>query len=354
MEILFLSIIAKCGVFTHVRELALCMQKHGVQVTVGFIHNSKTIRMFKSTKEDLQNMEESLNGINHFFYESDEHLLQQISCKHIDLIHAHSPLVFPTTVQVSKKLNIPFIVTLHSVLDWNKLYPNTIAQAEYIIAVGPEAGKSVGKDFQEKLYTIFNGIDVDYYKPCSNKTVGGPLRIIWMGRTSGAAASGVSYLTKAIHILQQRGIPIEAKIIGYAVGADTSRLNVCGWVHDPLPYLQWSHIVFGRGRALREAMACGNVGFLIAQGYGGMVQESWFEKGRQPQLSGSLKHGYSELSISTIANDILYFHKHRNQLTRARSLARKIAEENFDIKKMVEQTYSVYQKALQHYIGKRK
>lgn len=352
MRVLLLSIIAKCGVFTHVRELALYLKKLGIEPVVGFIHNTRATSMFKLTETDIGAMIQSLNGLSYLLYDSEENLLEQISSLQIDLLHAHSPLVFAASLKVSQKLNIPFVITLHSVLNWNRLYPAAMKEAKSIIAIGPEVAKSAGKVYQTKVQIIFNGIDIEHYKPDNINMVDDPLRIIWVGRTNGAAARGVIYLACAISLLKQKGIPIEAKVVGHAVDASVKGMEACGWVHDPLPYLHWSHIAFARGRALREAMACGNVGFLIGQGYGGIVEPEWFFNNRQPQLSGSLKHGSTKLSVSKIYKDILYFHKHRMALEQSRKIARKIAEENFDVKKMVEQTYSVYQTAIQLHMNK--
>lgn len=328
------------------------MKKLGIDPVVGLIHNAHTTSIFKLTEADLNAMMQSLESLNYFLYDSDEDLLKHIDSLQIDLVHTHSPFVFEASLKVVRKLNIPLVITLHSVLNWSGLYPTAMEEAKCIIAIGPEVANSAGKVYQNKIQIIFNGIDIDYYKPDNTSVQCGPLHIIWMGRTNGEAAGGVTYLAHAIRILKHKGIPIEAKVVGHAVGASTKGMEDCGWVHDPLPYLHWSHIVFARGRALREAMASGNVGFMIGQGYGGLVEPKWFLDNKQPQLSGSLKHGYSKLKVSKILKDILYFHKHRYALDQARKTARKIAEENFDVREMVKQTCSVYQTAIQLHSNK--
>lgn len=349
LKILFLSIIAKCGVFTHVRELAIYMQKRGIQPVIGFIHNPGTIRMFKVTKKDMGAMEESLKGIPYFLYESDEDLLRKTQNMKIDLLHAHSPIVLSATMKLSKKLDIPYVMTLHGVSNWSKLHSKAMDQANGIIAIGPEVAKSAGNGYQNKIRIIFNGIDIEHYKPTNIEKTNEPLKIIWMGRTNGSSSDGASYLAKAIRMLRKKGIPIDAKILGYASGANLVGMQNCGWVHDPLAYLQNNHIVFARGRALREAMACGNVGFLVGQGYGGVVKKEWFENGKTPVLSGSLKHGYSKLSTEQIMNDILLFHYSRDLLVAARKASRKIAEDRFNINKMVDDTYLVYEEAIKDF-----
>ncbi len=349
MQVLFISILAKCGVFTHVRELALYMKKRGLQPVIGLIHNANTARLFKLTKRDMEGMLESLQGLDYFCYESDEELVQIAENMKIDLIHAHSPIVLSAAISASRKLEIPYVMTLHGTASWSRLHGAAMEEAKGIIAIGPEVAMSAGPEFQSKIRIIFNGIDIAHYRPGDMVLSNEPLRILWMGRTNGPAARGVTYLAKAIRVLKKKGIAVEAKVLGHALGADIGEMEGCGWVHDPLEYLQWSHIVFGRGRALREAMACGNVGFLIGQGYGGLVKRSWFEDGRSPILSASPKHGYSELDSLQIVKDIQLLHQRRDILEAARNAARKIAEENFDIKRMVEETHLVYIEALQLY-----
>ncbi len=349
MQILFISILAKCGVFTHVRELALYMKKRGLQPVIGLIHNPNTARLFKLTKRDMEGMVESLQGLDYFCYESDEELVNIVENLKIDLIHAHSPIVLSAAISASRRLNIPYVMTLHGTASWSRLHGEALREAKGIIAIGPEVAMSAGPEFQNRIKIIFNGVDIAHYRPSDIRIGNEPLRILWMGRTNGPAAKGVTYLAKAIRVLRKKGITIEAKVLGHALGADIGEMEGCGWVHDPLEYLQWSHIVFGRGRALREAMACGNVGFLIGQGYGGMVKRNWFEEGKSPILSASPKHGYAELDSLKIVKDIQLLNQRRDILEAARNAARKIAEENFDIQRMVDETFFVYEEALQRH-----
>ena len=346
MQILFLSIIAKCGVFTHVRELAYSMQRLGFRPVVGIIHNLNTSRLFKLTKKDMEEMIDSLKGIDYFLFESDEDLMGKIEGMNFQLVHAHSPIVLSSAIKAAESLNAPYVLTLHGVANWSKLHASAMEQAKAIIAIGPEVARSAGVEFQDKIRIIFNGIDTDRFKPGEIKTTNEPLRVLWMGRTNGPAANGVTYLSRAIRALRKKGIPIEAKVVGHALGADIGEMEACGWIHDPVEHLQRSHIVFARGRALREAMACGNIGFLIGQGYGGMVKKSWFEEDEKPILSGSPKHGYADLDSIEIMKDIVFFHHRRDLLEIGRDVARTIAVENFDIKKMVEDTVSLYDEAL--------
>lgn len=344
MQILLLSIMAKCGVFTHVRDLAHYLKKCGMDPLIGLINSAKTRQTFRLSRIDLEAMSKSFEGIPYFLYHSHDELFHCINNKRIELVHAHSPLVYPAAVNTAHHFGIPLVITLHGLLT-PSLYVQALEAADSIIAIGPEVANSAGIEYQEKIHIIFNGIDLEHYKIGEYNSPDAPLKILWIGRTSGTAARGAEYLARAVRIIRARGIPIEAKVIGYPLGVDIRGMTVCGWVHDPLPFLQASDITFARGRALREGMACGNVGFLLAHGYGGMVMEDWFKNGRHVQLSGSIEHGCETLNSSHIVNDILYFYENRDQLYRAKMAARKVAEAYFDIGSMVQETCKVYAEA---------
>ena len=344
MRILLLSIMAKCGVYTHVKDLAVRLQKVGLKPIIGFVSTEITMTKFGISKQDMEAMEQSLN-VPFFYYNSYASLLEKAKENGINIVHAHSPIVLRHAAYIKVHMDVPFVTTLHGIIDWSNHYKTELEMTDKIIAVGPEVANSCGNSFDDKLTIIFNGVDTDYFRPDYARTPDHPLRIIWTGRASGADARGAESLAASLNKLKKMGIPFEAKIMGFAFGANVRNIKHYGWVHDPLPFLQWSDIAFGRGRSLREAMACGNAGMLLAEGYGGLVHSKWFEDGKQPQLSGSLKHGYMELNPERIAEDILFFHKHRDILESIRQESRLIAEKYFDIKKMVDETIKVYEEA---------
>ncbi|HAA37848.1 MAG TPA: hypothetical protein DCE00_03140 [Firmicutes bacterium] len=352
MQVLLLSIMAKSGVFTHVRDLSVSLRKAGVKPILGLINSEKAKKAFKIQEKDFVQMEKMLQGMNipYFLYENENDLKQQIIGKQLEIVHAHSPMVMSTAGRIANELNIPYVITLHGVLAWNKLYPRNMKKATKIIAIGPEVAKSAGESNQHKTTIIYNGVDLERFYPAGDfECRENPLRILWLGRTRGAAAQGAECLTRAIRLLQQQGLQLETKALGFAGDAKIEVMKTYGWVFDPVPYLQWGHLVFARGRALREAMACGSAGFLLAEGYGGRVREDWFGNGRMPQLSGTNKHGAQKLNVFQIADDILYFYQHREELAEARKEARRIAECYFDVRFMAERTCQVYAEALKSF-----
>ena len=94
-------------------------------------------------------------------------------------------------------------------------------------------------------------------------------------------------------------------------------------------------------------MACGSAGFLLAEGYGGRVREDWFVT-----ADAAIKEPISmraKANVFQIADDILYFYQHREELAEARKEARRIAECYFDVRFMAERTCQVYAEALKSF-----
>ena len=93
LQVLLLSIVAKCGVFTHVRDLAAHLQKKGLYPLIGFIHDANARYLFQVSKTDLAAMEGSLGDIPYFYFDSHADLLDKLRGLEIQVVHAHSPLV---------------------------------------------------------------------------------------------------------------------------------------------------------------------------------------------------------------------------------------------------------------------
>jgi glycosyltransferase involved in cell wall biosynthesis len=278
-----------------------------------------------------------------FFYTDTNDLLKLCYSLGVQLLHAQSPLTFATSLAASRNLSIPLVVTLHGVLNWAKLYRETLSCAAGIIAIGPESARFVGNENMHKLNVIINGVDLERFCPAKPESVvDGPLRLMWFGRSNVPTSLGVNALDKAVGELIERGLSVEAGLLGYATKAETHYLKKYGWADNPLPYLQQTQLVFGRGRALREAMACGCAGFLLGEGYGGRVSPDWFADGKFTPLSASVKHGFELPDHKVIASDILLLYRDRELLSQLRLEARSTAVRFFSVQPMAEATVSVY------------
>jgi glycosyltransferase involved in cell wall biosynthesis len=231
-----------------------------------------------------------LGGINIWDYQQDEELSEIAEAARCDLIHAHSFLTFKAALAASQRLQIPLVVTLHSVYLWAAFYWDVLAKAERIIAVGPAQARYLGP-WAEKAVIIPNGID-----------------------TAGEADVQIKNIT-----LQ-------------------------GWVDDPVPALQESHITFAHGRSLREAMACGSVGMLIGHGYGGMVTRAKLAE-LNYAVDAFPQYRLPRPNPADLVRDILQI-ANSGKLLALRKESRQIAEENFSLELMGSRTVEVYAAAL--------
>jgi glycosyltransferase involved in cell wall biosynthesis len=276
------------------------------------------------------------------YYETPQELLEFCQQQRIELIHAHSRLAFLSSLQVARRRNIPLVITLHGVYPWQSNYPSTLWYAKKIIAVGPAQAKGVA-EHQEKLEIIANGIDIKRFCPSIYRSqMANTLKVLWFGRTHGATSRGVKVLDEAIKILRNRGVNVTAWLIGRPTGATVEQFRVFGWTDNPESILQNGHIAFGHGRALREAMACGNVGFLLGHGYGGQVKKTWFKGDKDIPISAIQEYSLPRPSAERIAADISCYVNNNALLYKDRLEARDIAVKHFDVRQMIGEIANVY------------
>jgi glycosyltransferase involved in cell wall biosynthesis len=252
-------------------------------------------------------------------------------------------LAFPTSLQAARRLNLPLVITLHGVFPWIRYYPTTLQYAKKVIAIGPAQVKGA-EPHQEKVEIIPNGIDTIHFCPSMHRSrrISDTLKVLWFGRTDGTSSRGVKVLDQVIKILRTRKIKVDACAIGIPTGVSVVHLKTYGWIDNPVPILQSGHITFGHGRALREAMSCGNIGFLLGHGYGGQVKKSWFTGKSIMPVSAIPEYGLPKPDAEKIASDISRYVNNDALLYRDCLEARDIAVKFFDVRKMIDEIVKVY------------
>lgn len=348
LRVLITTYLLRGGVLTHVWDLVRQLGEAGVFVSVAVLKNTPdSCPAYKYHRaRTLPSLLGPIANTRYLLYETARELSDFCQKQRIELLHAHSRLAFPTSLQAAITNNIPLVVTLHGVFPWQHHYPATLLYAKKIIAVGPAQAKGADQ-YQEKIVIIPNGINTIIFRPASlSRQVPGTLKLLWFGRTHGASSGGVKVLDEAIKILRGRGIDLCAWLIGSPAGATVEQFKVFGWVHNPIPFLQRGQIAFGHGRALREAMACGNVGFLLGHGYGGRIAKDWFSGDRQKPVSAIPEYGLPEPDAQRIAADILRYAGNSALLYKDRLEAREIAVKHFDVRQMIDKIASVYRSCL--------
>lgn len=335
VRILLTSILCKSGLMTHVLDLANALSKKGMEVAVAF-------RTTKPLEDGTY--KEWLDRVNLpvFAYASSRDLHGLCSAFEPQIIHAHSPDCFHSCVKVTARTKIPLIITLHSTFPVQKWYPLTLMIARWIIAVGP-AQAEVVPDYKQKTVIIPNGIDLERFKP-NFQASGGVLKLCWFGRVHGNMSDGVVSLGQAVQLAKADGAELEAFFIGSASGFRKDHFIHVGWLDDPVSLLQETQVAFGHGRSLREAMACGNVGFLLGAGYGGQVTAHLLDE--LQHLDAFPEYGLPGAEPEHLAAEILDLVSHPESISGLRQEARQIALNHFNVETMANAILELYARSL--------
>ncbi|MBH0231536.1 glycosyltransferase family 4 protein [Halobacillus yeomjeoni] len=354
MRILITTILVRSGQTTHVWDLVNTLHSQGHEVAVAILVKNKKNIVYGGnlSKSDVNALFKPIEGVSYHYYNKIQELKNIIKKHKVEILHAHSSLTFALSLKAAKTFKIPLILTLHGVNNWGKKFPNTLSYASKIIAIGPPQAKSLPPSASEKLHLIYNGINLNKYVPNYNtfklspKSSTCPLKIIWFGRLDQTSSSGVEVLNQAISELRKKGKNIEARLIGTPGKAKVDQFNAYGWINNPIPHLQWAEIAFCHGRALMEAMACGNIGIKLAHGYGGLVQNDWFS-GKTPKPLGALReYNLPKPNHKEIAALLSELYDDNKKLLNLRKEACDISKNYFGVEFMVNKTVALYEEAL--------
>lgn len=336
MVVLITSILCQSGLMTHVHDLIDYLQSQGLAVAIAY----KKVNFMEP--EAAEKQLKSLKDIPYCIYDSSDQLKKFAQAQAVDLIHAHSYATFDAVSDISVSLDIPLVITLHSVYPWQLFFQDTLKQAEQIIAVGFAQARSAFL-YQEKIEIIENGIDTEKFHPedlengTINKTKN--INVLWYGRVDGK-------LTRGIRILDRLAAELPSNIILQALGStdyQPRNIKYCSWIDNPVQYLQKSQITLGHGRSLREAMACGSVGLLLGYGYGGLITENHVAQGLS--LDAFSQYNFPRPRVQQILEDIIKLATSDN-LVELQKQARDIASKFFTLERMGSRVLAVYKKVI--------
>lgn len=338
MRIVLTSILCQSGLMTHVHGLARHLATQGEYVAIAF---KRTNYLDSSAQQGILT---TLGEVPYLIYDTAAELRTFLLESGCTLVHAHSHATFDDATQVSLALDIPLVVTLHSVFPWHRRFRLTLQTARKIIAVGPAQARSA-RAFRARMVIIQNGIDTDFFRPneeLADKS--DTVNVLWYGRVDGRLSRGLKVLDRLVPML-----PSTINVTGLGIAHPPPRsFPMLPWTDNPLPHLQKSHITFAHGRSLREAMSCGSIGMLLGYGYGGRVTEARLKGGLV--LDAFPEYRLPRPRVHHLLHDILEIADHSN-LAGLRKEARTIALENFDIKDMVDAVQAVYCDALARSCG---
>lgn len=337
MRILLTSILCHSGLMTHVLDLINYLIQQEIYVGAAF----KNIGYLTATEE--KKLLKQLTAIPYYQYDTASELEHFVKQHNFNLIHAHSYATFKSAAEVVMNLDLPLVVTLHSVYAWNYRFRWPLKTARKIIAVGMAQAYAANRYWQ-KLTVIENGIDLTRFVPnyalIEKDATPDQINLLWYGRVDGSLAQGIRVLDEIaphlpanwqMRVLGNPGIPIR-------------NIPVLGWTHNPVPYLQQSHITFAHSRALREAMACGSVGILIGDGYGGVITADYFQQNQYPVMDAFPQYRLPRIKPQKIIDDLCSIIS--GDLVRMRHEARAVAEQYFDLNLMGERILKVYKEVI--------
>lgn len=334
MRILLTSILCQSGLMTHVNDLARYLTREGVFVAIAF----KKVNFLDCDAK--QRILATLGEIPFLLYDRANELQEFVKESGCTLIHAHSHATFGEATEVSLSLDIPLVVTLHSVFPWHRRYQATLQAARQIIAVGP-AQASSARGFRKRIVVIQNGIDTEFFLPKEvPERKSDQVNILWYGRVDGRLTRGLMALDRLVPFL-----PSTIKVSGLgAAHPKPKNIALLPWTDNPLPYLQQSQITFAHGRSLREAMSSGSIGMLLGHGYGGMVTDRRLKE-EKLVLDAFPEYRLSRPRVSTLLANILQLAGHPN-IEGLQKEARTLALKHFDIRNMGERVRQIYRDVL--------
>lgn len=183
------------GIFVQAQAKALSDQ-HEVDVLLlqrGILPKTKTTRdekltVYKKRGFYLPNRNEFLLKIwAHQYY-----LLfkKNNKKKKYNIIHCHDHYGAYAGWYINKKMNIPYVVTIHNssiqrmtLVNWKQSYlPKILDNAKQVIAVGHKLGEILEENFTSQKVTILpNVIDTDVFKFIDNRKKTSPFKFLFIG-----------------------------------------------------------------------------------------------------------------------------------------------------------------------------
>ena len=177
-----------------------------------------------------------------------------------DVIHCHSSDLLAAAVAAGERLAVPVVFTCHGL---GVASSPAVRKAAAVIAVGPRVLGELQEAGVERAHLIGNGVDVTHFRPAEKER---ELTVAYVGRVDAGKRRGLDELAAAV-----AAIPRARLLVASNDRPAAPQCIALGWVHDVAPVMRTAHAVFGTGRAIREGMACGCVGFVLGRRYGGIV-----------------------------------------------------------------------------------
>jgi hypothetical protein len=261
-------------------------------------------------------------------------LLTLLKDKGFDLIHAHSPLSFSLTANLSTQLNIPYVVTCHGLGLNQPQYHRYLRGAGAIICISYRVAHNL-RDFTNKTYIVPIGVDLSEYKPGQKNE---PVKIVLLTRVDSGRQKGFDHFCKAADLLDG----IEFYVAANTQPNSKHAIYLGGKSQNPNIFAK-SDIVAGTGRTVAEGLATGNAVFILGRTYQGILTPEKLEKQKYLDLSGL---SGSEPCYRSIFLDLAKLTQNQIYLRHLQRFGRSLAQQQFDHKLLTRHIVEIYEDVL--------
>lgn len=340
------------GAETYVVTTAIALQQFGFNVSVasggGMLANHLSER-----------------GIKHYFVpirfntSLAAYLLERIIRKNnIQVVHANSAAAGIAAVKVKQRINVAVVYTAHGVFGHNA-QEMTLNQCDKIICVSEFVRNyAMEKGFTEdKLVTVYSGIDLDKFKPDKNKA--GVIR-----KKLGIPEDAFTIAIVArIKNLRNKGHADILKVLEHYNGAKNWHLMVIGkgkglW---KLKYHIWKSKLSNRVHCLghivnvQEVLDGADVmvlpsnfetfGLVLAEAMAMEKPVVTYAVGGTPEVIDNERTGFlvEKNNLDELYNRLLMFDSNRNLCNDMGKKGRKWVQDHFDIGIMMKKLVGIYQ-----------
>ncbi len=232
----------------------------------------------------------ALSGHPNFMWRYIQSVCVAREAKRLGITHFHAHFADNSTTVASYASNltgIPFSFSAHAVDIFKKVKPKELTRkvndANFVVAISEfnkQFLQEVTKQKQDKIVRVYNGINLNRYKPPEVQNVKDTFTILTVARL--VEKKGLDVLIKACHRLKEQGMPFQCLIVGkgamkaklldlindlklenhvYLLGAKT-QLEVLDLYHQVHLFVLPSIIAADGNReglpvSITEALACG-------------------------------------------------------------------------------------------------
>lgn len=350
------------GAETHIFELAKELKNRGNNVWV--------MSAGGKYAEELENV-----GVQHIYaplknkkpnnmFASYKKIKNIIELKKIDVVHAHARIPAFISALVCKKINVPLVTTVHGIYKVTPLLKILTNWGTKTLAVSDDIKKQVMDVYKianDNISVTVNGINVETFSKGENDMVkkelgidDKKLRIVHVSRLDKMSSNVAEML---ISISDELNTRIKSGVQLIVVGDGdrreeleilaTNKKNVIitGVRTDVSEILKNANLFVGVSRAALEAMSCelpvilaGNKDY--GQGYIGLFDETKVE---QAINTNFCCRNCSDVNSQKLLEDIIEItDMDREKIKAIAEYGRKVVEDNYSIKRMVDDAEKMY------------